>query len=267
MPDPGGPTTAENLSKEAVRFYREQGYVHIPRVLSETEVTAFRAACEEVLEKEGREIWGAGEDEVQVHYVAQAWQKHPELRSLVLHPEISGIALRLAGAPLRVYSSDILVKEPKRTLPTLVHDDETGLPLNELSATLTAWIALTDVPVERGCMSYVPGSHLRAREDRQEHMTSFAEFRDLADVWPDYPWQPRVAVPVRAGDVVFHHCRTVHMAEANTSDSVRMAHGVVYMDADATYRPGVQDGHLSRLSPGDPLEGELFPLVTAGTRQ
>ncbi|MFD0395281.1 phytanoyl-CoA dioxygenase family protein [Streptomyces nogalater] len=168
---------------------------------------------------------------------------------------------------LRVYSSDILVKEPKRTLPTLVHDDETGLPLNELSATLTAWIALTDVPVERGCMSYVPGSHLRAREDRQEHMTSFAEFRDLADVWPDYPWQPRVAVPVRAGDVVFHHCRTVHMAEANTSDSVRMAHGVVYMDADATYRPGVQDGHLSRLSPGDPLEGELFPLVTAGTRQ
>ncbi|MGW6460946.1 phytanoyl-CoA dioxygenase family protein [Streptomyces sp. NPDC055078] len=257
-------TTADGLSDEYRRSYQEQGFVRIPQVLSASEVARFKTASEELLAAEGPEIWGAGEDSVQVHFVAQAWLKHEALRDLALHPAITGIARRLADAPLRLYSTDVLVKAPQHTLttlPTLVHDDETGLPLDGLERTLTAWVALVDVPVERGCLSYVPGSHLRDAGHRQTHMTSFAEHRAIDDIWPDYTWQPRVTVPLRAGDVAFHHVRTVHMAGANRTDTARMGHGIVYMDADVTYRPGTEDAHIAHMRPGEPLTGEKFPLV------
>ncbi|NUK82653.1 phytanoyl-CoA dioxygenase family protein, partial [Streptomyces lunaelactis] len=53
----------------------------------------------------------------------------------------------------------------------------------------------------------------------------------------------------------------VHMAGANLTDSPRMGHGIVYMDADTTYRPGTEDAHISHMAPGDPLNNEKFPLV------
>ncbi|BDM71255.1 hypothetical protein HEK616_47420 [Streptomyces nigrescens] len=261
MPDPTTPPSAEPLTDDDVRRYREQGYLHLRQVLTPQEVADHRAAAEALLEREVPVIWGESESVTQVHYVEEAWLKSEALRSLALHPAVTGIARRLAGVPLRLYSSDILLKKPYKALPTMIHDDEAGLPLAELSQTLTAWIALTDVPVERGCLEYVPGSHLRADAERQIHMMSFDEYRPMAEIWPDFIWQPRVAVPVRAGDVTFHHFRTVHMAGANTTGEPRLANGVIYMDDGAAYRPGVQDHHLSGLRPGQPLGGDTFPSI------
>lgn len=264
MPNPSELTTPENLSEDTVRRYRDDGYVHVPQVLSPAEVVTYRAAAERMLERD-MEIWAGGEDggEVEVNYVTQAWRKDETLRELALHPSLTGIAGRLAGGPLRLYSSEVLVKEPRKAPPTLVHDDEAGLPMDGLSLTLTAWIALVDVPAERGCLSYVPGSHLRKVSERLVHMTSFEHFRSAEEVWPDYPWQPRVTVPLKAGDVAFHHCRTVHMAGANHTDERRVGHGVIFMDAGATYLPGVMDEYLSHMQPGQPLDdAKLFPLVT-----
>jgi ectoine hydroxylase-related dioxygenase (phytanoyl-CoA dioxygenase family) len=263
MAAPSNIATPSVLTDEHVQLYRDQGFVHVPQVLSADEVATFKAASEELLANEGPEIWGAGPEEVQVHYVAHAWLKHDALRALALHPTVTAIASRLAAGPLRLYSSDVLLKEPHKTLPTIVHDDETGLPLWNLERTLTAWIALVDVPVERGCLTYVPGSHLREEAHRQVHMTSFAEYRAIGEIWPDYAWRPQVSVPLRAGDVSFHHCRTVHLAGTNTTDVPRMGHGVVYMDADCTYRPGTEDAHIAHMTPGEPLTGEKFPLIAA----
>lgn len=247
------------LPEDVVRQYREQGFVHLPGVLDEQEVARYAAAANALL-TEHMEIWD-GEHGVEVNYVAQAWRKHEAIRELALHPAISSLALQLADGPLRLYTSEILAKEPHKAAPTLVHDDETGLPLAELSRTLTAWVALVDVPVERGCLSYVPGSHLRPPEHRQEHMTSFDEFATITQIWPDFPWQPRVTVPLRAGDVAFHHCRTVHMAGANNTDIRRLGHGIVFVNTEATYRPGVQDKHMADFAPGQPLDGPDFPLI------
>lgn len=260
-------TTPENLSEDTVRRYREQGFIHLPRVFSETEVATYRAAAEKLLKEHGPQLWGT-EEETQLHYVEAAWRKHEDLRELALHPRITGIAERLSGGPLRLYGTDVLVKEPHEHLPTVIHDDEAGLPLSDHSRTLTAWVALVDVPVERGCLTFVPGSHRRAESDRLPHVNSFAEFREMHDVWPEFTWQPRVSVPVRAGDVTFHHFRTVHTAGVNNTDERRLSFAAVYMDANARYRPGVQDHPVAHLQPGQLVEGEEFPLIaSAGERR
>ncbi|UPT20811.1 phytanoyl-CoA dioxygenase family protein [Thermobifida alba] len=252
---------AESVGDDFVRNYREQGFAHVPGVLTSEEVARYRAAADRLYAAESPVVWGTSEEEVQVHYVEHAWQKEPLLRELALHPRITAIALRLAGCALRLYSSDLLVKEPRTALPTLVHDDEPGLPLANLDNALTAWIALGDVPAERGCLSFVPGSHRRPESDRQTRMESFADYRPMPNVWPDFPWRPRVTVPLRAGDVTFHHFRTVHMAGDNHSDERRVGNGVIYIDDGATYRPGVQDEHLRGMAPGQRLDGEDFPRI------
>ncbi|RAY12694.1 phytanoyl-CoA dioxygenase family protein [Actinomadura craniellae] len=257
----GDPTTAESLTDETVRSYHDRGFVHLPQVLSPEEVATFRAAAEELLDKEGPEIWGASAEETQVHYVEAAWLKHPDLRRLALHPVITEIAERLSGGPLRLYGTDVLKKDPHVHLPTVIHDDEPGLPLAGLSRTLTAWTPLVDVPADRGSLIYVPGSHLRPETERQVHLAGFEHYRPMEEVWPDFPYAPRVTVPARAGDVIFHHFRTVHLAGVNTDSERRLAYGVVYMDADATYRPGVQDHPVAHLRPGEPVAGEKFPLI------
>ncbi|MGW1174662.1 phytanoyl-CoA dioxygenase family protein [Kitasatospora sp. NPDC002543] len=257
-------TKAGRPTEEALRRYREQGFVHFTSVLPADEVAVFRAAADRLLTEEGPQTWGASEEQAQVHYVEAAWRKHPDLRRLALHPAVTGLAESLAGGPLRLYGTDVLKKEPRVHLPTVVHDDEPGLPLAGLSRTLTAWIPLLDVPADRGCLVYVPGSHRRPAEHRQVHLAGFQDYRPMEEIWPEFPFSPRVAVPMRAGDVVFHDFRTVHMAAANTDGERRLAFAAVYMDSDATYRPGVQDHPVAHLEPGAPVDGELFPLIAVG---
>lgn len=252
------------LSADAVERYREQGFLHVPGVLSAEEIGAALRAADELLDAEDPQIWGESEQSVQNLYVEAGWRKHPALRHLALHPMLTAIAEQLAGAPLRLYGTDVLRKDPEVHLPTVVHDDEPGLPLDGLSRTLTAWIPLVDVPVEGGCLSYVPGSHRRPPEHRQVHLASFADYRAMDDIWPEYPFRPRIAVPARVGDVLLHDFRTVHMAGSNQSDARRMAFTVVYIDADARYRPGVQDHPVAHLAPGEPVTGDDFPLIRGG---
>lgn len=77
---------------------------------------------------------------------------------------------------------------------------------------VTAWLAVEDVAEDMGCMSFVPGSH---KEKRIEH-------RDASDDNPisgalQAVCDPDevVKVPLRAGDVSFHHKYTLHYTSGN----------------------------------------------------
>ncbi len=107
-------------------------------------------------------------------------------------------------------------------------------------------------------MTFIPGSHKRTDLPRQ----NLLDARSLFNLCPDLQWEPRVTVPMRAGDCTFHHGRCAHMATPNDTDEPRVAHIVIFMDAAATYdgtRHVVTDP--LGLKPGDPLTGEMFPAV------
>jgi phytanoyl-CoA hydroxylase len=67
-------------------------------------------------------------------------------------------------------------------------------------------------------------------------------------------------VPLRAGDCTFHHSYLAHMANSNVTEVPRVAHIVIYMDADTTFNG---NGHVVtdplNLQVGQPLDGEFFP--------
>ena len=186
------------------------------------------------------------------------WTKNEIIRELTLNPRIGAIAEKLAGVPLRLWHDHTLIKPPVKSAPTEFHQDGPYWPHTNKRNALSCWIALVDVPVERGCMTFIPGSHKRQDLRPQD----LADSHDLMNIYPELTWEPRVTVPLHAGDCTFHHSYLAHMANANISDVPRVAHIIIYMDADTTFNGSkhVVTDPL-QLKPGDPLDADLFPLV------
>jgi ectoine hydroxylase-related dioxygenase (phytanoyl-CoA dioxygenase family) len=114
------------------------------------------------------------------------------------------------------------------------------------------------MPLERGCMTFIPGTQRRTDLRPQ----NLADEDDLLMLWPDLAYEPRVTLPLRVGDCTFHNGFTAHMAHANATDIARVAHIVIYIDAETVYtgaRHPVTDP--LGLTPGVTLSGELFPRV------
>lgn len=255
------PRTADLISDAQVASYREQGFLNVPGVLSPEEVGEQLAEGEKLLAREKTELW-EWNDGLAMDWVPDAGLRSPIMSKLVHHPKITEVAERLAGSPLRLFKSELFRKPSgEASADTPVHYDEPSHPISGRPVTLTAWVALVDVPVECGCMTFIPGS---------QNVVSPSEEDDgmyPLERWPDLNWWPQVTNPMRAGDVHFHNGRVVHWAGPNTTEITRVSLATVYMDADAVYRPNYvyselfPEDDLGGLKPGDPVRGERFPLA------
>jgi hypothetical protein len=242
---------------ELVAAYREHGFVRVRGVLEPDRVEHFRAGAEaflaahraESLEKQGT-----------FSQLVNVWQRDETLRALTFDTRLGRIAEQLAGFPLRLWHDQVLVKEPHNNLATEFHQDRPYWPHAGDRLPLSAWIALVDVPPERGCMTFLPGTQHRTGLRRQD----LHHEDDLFDVDPELRWGPRVTVPLRAGDCMFHSGYTGHMALPNRTDLARIAHVVIYMDEATTYDGGAHPvTDPLGLTPGDRLDGETFPRTAA----
>lgn len=248
-------TQAEMISDAMVEQYRSQGFIHIPNLLSPEEGARYHDAAVEATHY----IPNLAANIPQVfNQTVNVWTQNDTIRELTLNPRIGAIAKRLAGVPLRVWHDHTLIKPPVKSKPTEFHQDGPYWPHINARHSLSVWIALVDVPVERGCMSFIPGSH-QIQDLRPQDLT---DSRDLLNLVPELQWQPRVTVPLRAGDCTFHHSYLAHMANPNVTEVPRVAHIIIYMDADTIYNgsghPVTDPLHLQV---GQPLDGELFPLI------
>ncbi|GAA1560581.1 hypothetical protein GCM10009678_49340 [Actinomadura kijaniata] len=249
-------TTSENLSEDAVSAYRRDGFVHLPGVISRADAARFADAALAV-----RHSVRDNHDGRVFTQLLQLWRQDATLRELTLHPGLAAIAARLAGIPLRLWHDQLLIKDPRNGAATEFHQDQPYWPHAGSRHALSAWVALVDVPVDRGCMTFIPGSqHLDGLrpQDLSDHADMFA-------VAPGLEWERRVTVPLRAGDCTFHDARLAHSATPNLTDDPRIAHVVIYVDADLTLAPGpshpvtdplglavgapLPDGHFPRLTP------------------
>lgn len=238
---------------ELVTAYREHGFVRVRGVLDPGQVDRFRTSAEAFLtahRTESLEKQGAFSQLVNV------WQRDDTLRALTLDARLGRIAEQLAGFPLRLWHDQMLVKEPHNDVATEFHQDRPYWPHAGDRLPLSAWIALVDVPPERGCMTFLPGTQHRTGLRPQD----LHHEEDLFELDPSLRWIPRVTVPLRAGDCTFHSGYTGHMALPNRTDQARFAHVIIYMDEATTYS-GTEHVITDPLTlrPGARLDGDTFP--------
>lgn len=249
-------TAVDAADESTVEWYRRNGFVRINSVLSPEEVETYREAAIALMEG----TTSYRKDKVLDQRV-NVWRQATPLRELTLNAKLASLANRLAGVPMRLWHDQLLVKPAGESAATEFHQDQPYWP-HRCSAPLTAWIALVDVPVERGCMSFLPGTQRLTQIPRHE----LEHERGLFDLVPELSFVSRVTVPLRAGDCTFHHGRTAHFAGPNRTDELRLAHAIIYMDADATFAgtKHVVTEPLG-LTPGQILDHEMFPLTESIT--
>ena len=246
-------TTPDLVDDATVAVYRSQGFIRIPQIISTEEAAHYKEAARSAMERLQHKDFNKTKIFTQI---VNVWQDDDAMRELTLHPNVGAVAEKLAGIPLRIWHDHMLIKQPHNNAPTHFHQDQPFWPHANTRHTLSAWIALVDVPVERGCMTFLPEAHrrddLRPQDLTDEH--------DLFSIWPELEWSERVTLPLRAGDCTFHNGLCPHMATANNTDDPRFAHIIIYMDAATTFDG---KGHVITdplgLQVGDALDGPLFP--------
>lgn len=249
--------TAQILSESLIESYQENGFVHVANVMSREEALAYGLAAQTAATRLDDVARSYAPD--MFSQTVNVWRDDEAMKSLTLNARIGAIAERLAGISLRIWHDQILIKKPHNKGATEFHQDAPYWPHQGARHWLTAWIALVDVPVERGCMTFIPGSQKRDNLRAQD----LSNPRDMFDLAPDLIWEPRVTVPLRAGDCTFHHGFTAHMATPNQTDLPRVAHAIIYMDAPTRYTGAkhVVTDPL-QLAVGQPFPSEFFPQVS-----
>jgi ectoine hydroxylase-related dioxygenase (phytanoyl-CoA dioxygenase family) len=248
--------TPVTTANETIEEFHAEGFTAVHGLLTEEEAARYRKAALRAVDG-GRKDPAGGTG---VIATTDAWEHDPDLRDLALHPRLGAVAEELAGMPLRIWGGEVAAKPPDETAMTGLHDD-LSFALLDARITLNAWVALGDVPAERGCLRFLPGSHRRPGPYRVDLPLTGIDFAaHLFGYWPDLEWSRRVTVPLRAGDATFHHSRTVHEAGGNHTDEIRLGFIVTFTDAEATYRPHPDSDPLP-LQAGRPIPGDRYPRV------
>jgi ectoine hydroxylase-related dioxygenase (phytanoyl-CoA dioxygenase family) len=112
---------------------------------------------------------------------------------------------------------------------------------------VTTILALEDVTVESGAIRVVPGSNLKGQ--LPSDWSPLVEGRTRSVVI-DIDVQDGVPVPMRAGQILFLHCHTLHGSEGNHSSTDRRMLFCRYADADAVEVYNAGAVRVSRLLSG-----------------
>ncbi len=264
---------------DAISSFRDHGYWIGPQVLDADRLDACRDAMDRVFAGEFRAGTGphAMGPEVPGKFrrAVNSWWADPVLADLARDPAIGAIAAALieAGA-VRLWEDQLLFKPGPDTGATNVgwHQDwyywggSCSVP-----SMLTAWVAFDDVDERNGAMQVVPGSHTWGLlegsdffgQDRDAQMAAIGREADV------------VTCAMKAGQVSFHHCLTLHGSGPNRTQRPRrslaihlMAADVVSRDADRAEpgRPPLEHHNMALLraqgsGPGDPWNGRWWPVV------
>ncbi|MFI5031871.1 MAG: phytanoyl-CoA dioxygenase family protein [Reyranellales bacterium] len=156
----------------------------------------------------------------------------PWVDEIVHAPEILDAVEDLIGPNIRLFHLSVWPKDPGTGTYVSWHQDATYFALDPICH-VTAWVALTDAPVESGCMEVVPGSHKLGQlrhADMQDTDNLLSRGQTLA---ADVDRSRTAHMAVKAGQFSLHHTHLVHNSRPNRSAHRRVGLGISYIPTHA----------------------------------
>ena len=251
----------DSVSDTIINEYRQNGFVKVSNLITAECANTFR---EEGL-KVAQNVKTFGDDQYAARLTQQVniWQTNDVMKQLTMSPEIAAIAKQLTGSNMRLWHDHLLSKAPNNALATEWHQDRPYWPFEGSPKTISVWIALQDTPLELGCMSFIPGS----KKHKGLEMQDLGQSGSLFSKAPELEFEPKVTLPLKAGDVTFHNGLCAHTAAPNTSDQWRIAHVVIYIEESTSYSGMdhlITDKYQEEIGPlkvGDKIDGAWFPVL------
>jgi ectoine hydroxylase-related dioxygenase (phytanoyl-CoA dioxygenase family) len=147
---------------------------------------------------------------------------------LARHPAVLDAVEDIIGPDILCWSTSFFIKEAHSPSFVSWHQDATYWGLSTTDV-ITAWIALSDVPMASGPMKFWPGSHLR---NQLEHRDTFDNDNLLSrgqEIAVEVPAGEGVDVPLTAGEISLHHVLLAHASGPNTTADRRIGLAVRYI--------------------------------------
>lgn len=86
-----------------------------------------------------------------------------------------------------------------------------------VSYSVIAWIPLTDINMQNGCLHILPKSHLWGNNKRSISMGwAFEKYSNEF-------WKHMIPIPAKSGDIIFFDCALIHGSNVNNTNKDRLA--------------------------------------------
>ena len=150
---------------------------------------------------------------------------------LAHHPKILDAVEDLIGPDIRILSSTVFPKKPGDGTFVDWHQDGTYFALEPDDVQVAAWVALSEAPIESGCMEMAVGSHQlgqlsHAEVSSEKHMLSLGQ-----TVNAPFQKDRTEFMPLKAGQISLHHTHTAHRSGPNTTSFRRVGVTLTYVPA------------------------------------
>jgi hypothetical protein len=210
---------------DAGRFWRD-GYFVVRGAIEPTDLQRVEAICDDLLRRRDSVAfdWAWDADTPREQRAFKIVQTSPSLfgkldfASERFRVWAIEFASDLFGQEVEFWYDQLLAKPPGEGARTPWHQDEGYWGRNLEERGITCWMPFHDVDAANGCMHFVPGAH---RLGVLTHRPVPGVQSDLLQCEVDEA--RAVAVPMRVGDVSFHHGKMPHMTTPNTSSGWRRA--------------------------------------------
>jgi ectoine hydroxylase-related dioxygenase (phytanoyl-CoA dioxygenase family) len=252
------------LSPEQLKFYQENGYLHVKGLFTREEAAAFRQEAHALIDRlqkistveatweSAREVTMTKTSLLHCHDVQF---QSALLTRLIVDERLTGVAADIIGTPnVQLHHNKLFIKPPEKGSPFPMHQDRPFFP-HDKDSMIAAIIHFDDAPLAKGCVRVVPGSH---KLGPIEHLQTGGWHLPLEQ----YPIESSVACEAEAGDVLFFSYLTIHGSGVNVSNEARTT--LLVQMRDPLDPPSVLT-HLSRgqgmmLRGVDPSTGKATPV-------
>jgi len=226
------------LGRDEIQFYRDNGYIVVPEVLSPAEVARLRQTTDALVEASAAvtahtalyDLEDAHSAErPMVRRLKTPHKFHPAYAEVVRHPGIVEALKPLIGPDIRFDNSKLNLKAAGGGAPVDWHQDWAFYPHtnDDLCA---VGIMLDDVDMENGPLLVVPGSH---RGPTYDHHSDGYFAGAVNDPAADAVYGQAVALTGKAGSISIHHVRLLHGSRPNLSGRHRRLLLLQFRAADA----------------------------------
>jgi hypothetical protein len=255
------------LTQDQKNDFARDGHILLRGVASPEEVAAYRPVITAAVDRfktemrpmEERDTYGKA-----FLQIMNLWVQDEAVRRYSLARRFGKIAADLMGVDgVRMWHDQALYKEPHGGI-TPWHQDQFYWPL-DTDKTVTMWMPLVDVPIERGALTFASGTHTKGYLGELEISDESDAFFDRFVAEQGFPIS---VAPMAAGDATFHTGWTLHHAPGNATDTMREVMTVIYFadgirisEPDNQARVNDLASWLPGLKPGDLAASELNPVI------
>ncbi|WP_337867032.1 phytanoyl-CoA dioxygenase family protein [Ignavibacterium sp.] len=220
------------ITENQIEFYQQNGFVKIENIIEPEFLPELKKIVEAAVlirkGKDERNLKDKSQYEQSFLQCGYLCWDFPAVKEIVFAKRFAGIVRDLMRADhIRLWHDQALFKEPGGRV-TDAHQDCSYWPIHEPQFTSTMWLALVDVPVEKGCLYFYP-------------KTNDPNLKEYVDIFKN-PHQPKflndkekVFVPLKAGEATFHSGLTFHGAGENRTSQMREAMTIIYIKDGVTF--------------------------------